>query len=354
MNTAICIDSLLLRDDSTFLLELVLMIYPNSEIYTIAHKQGGILGQVETRSIVSSYLTHKVGKKDIFQKSFWILPSAVKGIPLHASINKVIVLSRGYIHGMNLPAHLEKELYILEWDFVDQEKIGWQKMFAPFVNDWREKALRQFPRIAVSSEALKKQLELPNAEVIGPTYRTEEYPFVRDEDHNFSFEHQLVYTHGLSENDFRSLVKTLLSHNETVRVMGPFDHLLRVKEEFPQIDFAGDHCEATSAMYSHQARAIWDFSKGFFPARAFGALAIGRPVVVSDSLENREYLKDGAYFLGGFTAPEIESLYQHVNNTYLSFDRKVLRRLGLKWNERLFKSRMVKFLGRNRDLHQPE
>jgi glycosyltransferase involved in cell wall biosynthesis len=354
MNTAICIDSLLLRDDSTFLLELILNIYPNSEIYTIVHKQGSILGQVETRPIVSSYLTHKVGKGNVLLKNFWILPSAVKGIPLHPSINKVIVLSRGYIHGMNLPAHVEKELYIVEWDSLDQARTGWQKIFAPYVNDWREKALREFPRIAVSSEALKAKLELPNAEVIAPTYRTEEYPFVRDEDHNFSFEHHLVYTHDLSETDFRTIVKVLLSHNETVRVMGPFEHLLKVKEEFPQIDFAGDHCEATSAMYSHQAKAIWDFSRGFFPSRGFGALATGRPVVVTDTNVNREYLKEGAWFLKSFTIDEIENLYQTVNHSYLSFDRKVLRRLGLKWNERLFKSRMVKFLGRNRDLHQPE
>ncbi len=354
MNTAIFIDSLLLRDESTFLLELVLNIFPNAEIYTMAHKQGGILGQIETRPIVSSYLTHKVKKGDVLTKHFWILPSAVKGIPLHPTINKVIVLSRGYIHGLNLPAQVERELYILDWDLIDETKIGWQKLFSAYVNDWREKALRNFPKIAVSSEALKARLELPNAEVIAPTYRTEEYPFVKDEDHNFSFEHHLIYTHGLSENNFRAVVKVLLSHQETVRVMGPFDHLLKVKEEFPTIDFAGDHCEATSALYSHQAKAIWDFSKSFFPSRAFGALATGRPVVVSDTPVNREYLKEGAYFLSSFDESALESLYKNVNETYLSFDRKVLRRQGLKWNERLFKSRMVKFLGRNRDLHQPE
>lgn len=354
MNTAICIDSLLLRDDSTFLLELVLNVFPNSELYTIVHQQGSILGTIETRPIVSSYLTHKVAKGNVLAKNFWILPSAVKGIPLHPSINKVIVLSRGYIHGLNLPPHVERELYILEWDLVDQSKLGWQKFFRAFVNDWREQALRQFPRIAVSSEHLKKALDLPNAEVIPATYRTEEYPFVRDEDHDFSFEHHLVYTHDLSAADFRSIVKVLLGHVETVRVMGPFEHLSKVREEFPQIDFAGDHCEATSAMYSHKAKAIWDFSKGFFPSRGFGALATGRPVVVADTAVNREYLKEGAWFLGSFRPEEIEKIYQTVNNTYLSFDRKVLRRLGLKWNERLFKSRMVKFLGRNRDLHQPE
>lgn len=346
MKTAIAIDSLLSRDDSIFLLEMVLMIYPNSEIYTIAHKQGGILGQVETRPIVSSFLTHKAKDISVFKKNFWIMPSAVKAIPLHSSIEKVIVLSRGYIHGLTLPSHVERFLYIMDWGLIDQSHLGFQKLFAPYVNDWREKALRNYPKIAVSSETLKTFLELPNAEVIAPTYRTEEYPFVRDEDHNFMFTHHLVYTHDLTVGEFRTIAKVLLSKGETVRIMGPDAHLESVKKEFPALEFAGDHCEATSALYSHQAKAIWDFSKNFFPSKAFGALATGRPAVVRDLKLQREYLTAGAHFLKDFSEGSIAAIRDEVEGSYMSQDRKVLRRLGLKWNERLFKSRMVKFLDR--------
>lgn len=345
MKTAIAIDSLLLRDDSIFLLELILNLFPNSEIYTIAHKQGGILGQIETRPIVSSFLTHRAKDVSVFKKNFWILPSAVKAIPLHPSIEKVIVLSRGYIHGLNLPDHVEKYLYVMDWGLINQTDLGWfQKRFAPFVNDWREKALTKYPHIAVSSETLKNYLELPNADVIAPTYRTEEYPFVRDEDHNFLFTHQLLYTHDLKLNEMRSVLKFFTDKGETVRVLGPEAHLEAIKKEFPKVEFAGDHCEATSALYSHQAKAIWDFSQSFFPAKAFGALATGRPVVVRDLKLNREYLTSGAHFLKDFSVATLASVYQEVENSYLSADRKVLRRLGLKWNERLFKTRMVKFL----------
>ena len=347
MKTAIAIDSLLSRDDSIFLLEMVLNLFPNSEIYTIAHKQGGILGPVETRPIVSSFLTHKAKDITVFKKNFWIMPSAVKAIPLHPSIEKVIVLSRGYIHGLKLPENVSRYLYIMDWGLVDQNHLGFQKFFAPYVNDWREKALRQYPKIAVSSEALKTDLELPNAEVIAPTYRTEEYPFVRDEDHNFEFHHHLVYTHDLSVNEFRTIAKVLLEKGETVRVMGPDEHLSAVKKEFPKLEFAGDHCEATSAMYSHQAKAVWDFSKNFFPSKAFGALATGRPAVVRDVRVNREFLTNGAHFLQDFSPAEIASVHHEVETSYMSVDRKILRRLGLKWNERLFKSRMVKFLDKN-------
>ena len=129
--------------------------------------------------------------------------------------------------------------------------------------------------------------------------------------------------------------------------MGPNEHLNAIKKEFPQIDFAGDHCEATSAMYSHQAKAVWDFSRNYFPAKAFGGFCTGRPVVVLDTKINREYLTSGAYFLKAISENDINSLHTQIEGSFLSHDRRALRRLGLKWNERLFKSRMVKFLDKN-------
>ena len=344
MKTAILIDSLLHRDDSIFLLELTLSLLPNSEIYTIAHKQGGILGPIETKPIVSSFLTHKAKDISVFKKNFWIMPSAVKAIPLHPSIEKVVIISRGYIHGMNLPSHVDKYLYILDWGLIDQRNLGLQKLFAPYVNDWREKALTKFPRIAVSSEALKESLHLPNAEVIAPTYRTEEYPFVKDEDHNFMFTHHLVHTNEMSKEEFRAIAKVLTEKGETIRVLGPDAHLVDIKKEFPKIEFAGDHCEATTALYSHQAKAVWDMSANFFPSKAFGAFSTGRPAVVRDLKVQREYLTQGAHFLKDFSESSIAAIQKEVEETYAGVDRRVLRRLGLKWNERLFKTRMVKFL----------
>ena len=347
MKVALCIDSLLFRDDSTFLFELILNLFPNSEIYTIAHKRGGILGQVETRPIVSSFLSHKVGKSDVLKKNFWILPSAVKGIPFHPSIEKVIVISQGYIHGLNFPKRVQSYLYLVDWNLVDQKSLGWQKLFTPYVNEWREKALTHFKKIAVSSETLKEKRHLPNAEVIRPTFRTEEYPFVKDEDHNFMFDHHLLYTHGLSLQEFKAIASALLSQGEVVRVMGPFEQWPNIKKDFPQIDFVGDHCEATAALYSHKAKAIWDFSQHYFPAKAFGSFCTGRPAVVRDNKINREYLSSGAYFLNSFEKQHLIELCQEIEGSFLSHDRRVLRRQGLRWNERLFKSRMAKFLDKN-------
>jgi hypothetical protein len=347
MKVALCFDSLIHRDDSVFLLEMALNLFPNSEIYTIAHKRGGILGPIETRPIVSSFLTHRVKDANSFKKNFWILPSAVKAIPVHPSIEKIIVFSRGYIQGLNFPAHIDSYLYIIDWNLIDQRKLGWQRLFAPYVNEWREKALSRYKKVAVSSEALKVKLELPNAEVVQPTFRTEEYSFVKDEDHNFMFTHHLIYTHGLSDEEFEIIASVLSAKGETIRVMGPTEPFEKFKNQFPTVDFAGDHCEATSAMYSHQAKIVWDMSESFFPAKALGAFCTGRPVVVKDNQLNREYLGHGTYFLKVINKEEVAKLYDKIEESYLSFDRRTFRRAGLKWNERLFKSRMVKFLNKN-------
>jgi hypothetical protein len=343
MKTAIAIDSLLLRDESIFLLELILNLFPNSEIYTISHKQGGILGQIETRPIVSSFLTHRVSSVEDFKKNFWVIPSAVKAIPLHPSIEKVMVISRGYIHGLQLPKEVERHLYLLDWNFIDQASLGWQFFFRSFVNNWRETALTQYHSIAVSSESLKLKLDLPNAEVIQPTFRTEEYPFVKDEDHNFLFTHQLILTHGMSPKEFQSIVGFLLKKGESIKVLGPDEHLKHLVVH-PHLEFGGDHCEATTALYSHQAKVLWDFSNNFFPSRAFGALCTGRPVIVRDNQVNREFLKDGVSFIKELSG--LEEIYLDVENSYLGLDRRHLRRIGLKWNERLFKSRISKFFGK--------
>lgn len=345
MKTAIAIDSLLSREESIFILELVLNLFPDSEIYTIAHQQGQILGTIETRPIVSSFLTHRAKTLEVFKKNFWILPSAVKGMPLHPSIEKVIVLSRGYIHGLQLPEKVNRYLYILDWDLVDQSQLGWQKMFRPYVNDWREKALTKFPKIAVSSESLRNNLHLPNAEIIQPTFRTEEYPFVKDEDHNFLFTHHLVHTPGLSPEDFKRIVDFLLAKGETVRVLGPHEEHKTLVGPRENLEYRADNCESSAALYSHQAKVVWDLSQTFFPANAFGSLCTGRPVIVRDNAVNREFLTTGAHFVKDLN--DLEETYQEAESSYLKVDRRVLRRFGLKWNERLFKSRMGKFFDLN-------
>jgi glycosyltransferase involved in cell wall biosynthesis len=343
MKTAIAIDSLLLRDETIFLLELVLNLYPDSEIYTLVHTQGKILGPIETKTIVSSFLTHRLKNQSVLEKNFGLLPAAVKGIPIHPSIENMLVLSRGFIHGLKIPDRVKRKLYLLDWDLLDEKKLGWQKIFRPYVNDWREKSLTQFGKIAVSSQYLQQRLDLPNSQIIYPTFRTQEYPFVRDQDHHFNFTHHLIYTHDVSLDEMRLVLKTLSAMKEDIKILGPYDHLIPLKNEFKEVEFVGDHCDATNALYTHQAKVVWDLSQSFFPTHSLGAMACGRPVICRDHRVPREILTYGAYFIKDFSPSTLETLLKDIEGSYLDFDRNSLRRFGLKWNERFFKSQISNF-----------
>jgi len=343
MKIAILVDFLISRDQYTIITELILNLYPHAEIYTIAHKQGGILGEIERRPIVSSYLTHKIKTEQDLQKYLWILPSGIGSLPIHPSIEKAIIISRGYIHGVNLPANVKKYLYIVDWDSSPSQLKGWRRFFEKYINDWRLKKLKGQYEVAVSSEHLKQSLHLPNAEIIQATYRTEEYPFARD-DQGLTFTHHLVYTDELKVFELKLLLDFLISKQEKVILLGKEDHIMSLKASYSAVEFGGDHCEATQALYSHQAKTIWAFSDLLFPAKALGALSTGRKPVVWDSPVNREYLGEDAYYLETLNQAILEKVYDQVLAEFEHLDRKSLRRKGLRWNERLFKSRMVKFL----------
>jgi hypothetical protein len=103
----------------------------------------------------------------------------------------------------------------------------------------------------------------------------------------------------------------------------------------------GIHCSATTAAFTHGARSVWALGDLPFPEGALGALCCGRPVVVSDSAVNREFLGKG---VGWYTSDWAATLGL-VERDYLGVDRKSLRRQGLRWNGRLFKARMRDFTG---------
>lgn len=156
--------------------------------------------------------------------NFWVLPSGAKSLQLPEGTTELIIFSRGYVHGINVPKNIKTSVYVYEWDtYLNSSKVsGFQKFFKPYVNDWRLKSLAQFDHIAVSSEVLKKNLGLSNAQVIAPTFKTEDYTFVKDEDHNFLFSHTLVYTYGRTEEELDLLFEVARELKHNLKIMGRF------------------------------------------------------------------------------------------------------------------------------------
>ena len=123
--------------------------------------------------------------------------------------------------------------------------------------------------------------------------------------------------------------------------MGPDENYGDLKQH-KNFEFIGDHCDATTAAMTHDARAVWSLSEAPFPAQALGALACGRPAVVLDLPINTEVLPTEAVWV---VKKNLEEALDTADRNYLSSDKKVLRRLGLKYNERLFKNQFRAWAG---------
>jgi glycosyltransferase involved in cell wall biosynthesis len=331
MKVAFAIDFLLERNQEVFLLELLLAGFPDAEIYTLAHAKGKILGRIENHKIISSPLSRFVQSFDHLKKTSWMIPSAINQLRISPDVDKLIILSSGWAHTFESNSKTERFVWLSHFSYKTN-LLGWKKVFKYHHQNLQIQTLKHEKNLAFSSQSFKNDLRL-EGRVIYPGYKTEDFHLVADEIHTGNYTHHLVHLKGADPQLIRSLAEAALKTQIPLKFVGPDEAYSDLKQP-KNFEFIGDHCNATTAAMTHDARAVWSFYEGF-PAQALGALACGRPAVVLNTPENQEVLSTDAVW---FYQNNMPSLLAEVDQRYLSADKKVLRRMGLRYNERLFKN----------------
>ncbi|MBY0515790.1 MAG: hypothetical protein K2P81_02700 [Bacteriovoracaceae bacterium] len=338
MKVAFAIDFLIERNPEVFLLELMLAGFPEAEIYCLVHIPGKILGRIETHRIHSSPLSRMVKSKKDLEERAWMLPGAAKQIQVSPDVDKLVILTSGWAHTIKSSARTERFCWVYDFFPKNLALKGWRTIFNFHHKDFTLKALEAEKNLSFSSETLAKKLNHSGAQVIRPGFKTEDHPLVPDEQHPGVYTHHLVLLDGADPKEVRELFQIAKRADVHIKCVG-IDDEYAVEKSLPkeEIDFIGDHCAATTAAFTHGARAVWILKERPFLNEALGALCCGRPVVVKENDYNREILpSDGAWFINS----SLQSVFDLANRDYLSADKKVLRRSGLKFNERLFKNQI--------------
>lgn len=345
MKTAFAIDFLLERTPEVFLLELLLAGHEDAEIYCLAHAQGSILGPIERHRIIASPLSRFVDSPAGLRGKSWLIPSAAKQLRIDPKVEKLIILSSGWAHTFVTAPGVERYTWVYDWESPLTQLSGLARVFTPYHRQTKLTALKHATQLSFSSQTLANHLGFPQAKVIVPAFKTEEFPFVTDEDHPGEYPHHLVLLGNAPKDTVRALIAAAQERQVPLKFLGDDREYVAEKAMAnPNLEFIGDHCEATTAALTHGARAVWVLGSSPFPSAALGAHCCGRPVIVTNGPVNHEFLgSTGAWFLS--SASEIAALLVTVEREYRQVDRKQLRRLGLKWNERLFKSQMRTFTG---------
>lgn len=345
MKTAFAIDFLLERTPEVFLLELLLAGHEDADIYTLAHAQGHILGTAERHRIIASPLSRFVQKTEDLKTKAWLIPSALKQIKVASDVERVVIISSGWAHAIESAPQTKRYTWLYSWETPETQLRGLKKLFSPYHQLTKRKALEQESHLSFASKTLAQELGHAGDRVIAPGLKTEEFNFISDEEHPGTYTHHLVILGDAPTSSVRQLIAVAKQKNITLRFIGEDEAYAAEKaQQNPQMEFVGDHCEATTAALTHGARAVWYLGQDPFPAGALGALCCGRPTVVWDLPQNHEFLgENGVWYLR--QESQIAQLLDEVEHQYTTFDRKALRRQGLKWNERLFKTQMREFSG---------
>ena len=339
MKVAFAIDFLLERNQEVFLLELLLAGFPDAEIYTLAHAKGKILGRIENHKIISSPLSRFVQSYGHLKKTSWMIPSALKQLKVAPEVDKLIILSSGWAHAIDSGPRTERFVWLSHFSELTN-LFGWKKIFKFHHQGVQFSRLKREKNLAFSSQWLMNDLALPGR-VIYPGYKTEDFHLVADEIHTGIYTHHLVHLKGADGKLVRSLAEAALKTQIPLKFVGPDEEYGDLKQH-KTFEFIGDHCDATTAAMTHDARAVWSLTDAPFPSQALGALACGRPAVVLDNPINTEVLPGETVWV---VKKNLEEVLDAAERTYLSSDKKVLRRMGLKYNERLFKNQFRAWAG---------
>ena len=142
MKAVISIDHILERDHLIQNLEAVLSIFDDVTLVTFCHKEGAVLGGIETHKIYSSFLSRIVQTKEEFYKKIYTLPNTATRFTIKEDFDVYFSLSCGFAHGIEVNGRKPDVTYLLDWDSWENDLSLKGKLFKPYVNKWRLQALR--------------------------------------------------------------------------------------------------------------------------------------------------------------------------------------------------------------------
>lgn len=285
LKVALVIDDLLMRDSAIEHFEVLLGLFPESTIYTFSHQEGMILGPVEQRRIVSSYLTSKVKTLNDWKKFQFLISNAREQITVPCSYDLCIKFSRGLAHIVPVCEGVPVFTYYFDRTRLDLPKtLLRQKFFSAMVQHLAQMAAVQGTNNYFASNAIKQTYTSSGVEdIILPGVNRAEFKAFPDSliQSMGGRTLTLVDTTDLEDSPLLpALVQKLKTNEHDFYFIGPqnLDESLR-KLGVEENRFMMNKCAGELVPLLQRARAVISLSSKSFPEVVFQARACQVPVV---------------------------------------------------------------------------
>lgn len=303
MKIVVSCDALVARDYAVSIVESMLLLYEDAELYSIVHHEGKIIGPVEQRRIHSSYLSTIINDDypfgDLWWKKAHLIPSALKKLHIPCSVDLIINISSGFSQGISHCEGVKQITYLVDNQFeMRKPKFFREKIFRSFLENWAEKSLLRCDELWVPSEksALFWSERHSNVKVLSPFFKASDFPlFPAAIRKTLPSDFLALESNGLTGAQAEQIILGLLEQNIKFKFVGRDDHLDSLKEKYNEnnddtVEFWGERCAGELAPFLAAARGYICFQKSGFPIHAIEALSTGTPVWMARDSQSLDYL----------------------------------------------------------------
>ncbi|MCB9061000.1 MAG: hypothetical protein H6622_05725 [Halobacteriovoraceae bacterium] len=343
MNVVVSCDHILERDSSIPIVEEVVENLVPTQIFTLAHNQGQVLGHLEQFKINSSFLSNICKRKsDLFLRPY-LLNSAAKSLHICCSTDLIFNVSSGLSQGIKKCDGVRQITYLIDYPFMSKpkqlsKKIFWKYLQFSFIN-----SLKKIDELWVASEVIKEIVE-PFYDglitVVKPHVEQRDYPLFPVG--QFKKQTYMVLAEGLSDEFAYQVGQFLLSTKRDFRFVGRDDHLVETKKKFEANTFIGWKCAGELAPILASAKGTIDFEKCSFPLMGLQSLMCGTQVLtMNDPLKDEFYKNDLIIKFEKYSNEEFERKLVEFESLYVNTDPQLLRSHALQFSQSTLKRKLA-------------
>ncbi len=342
MKVAVSCDALVSRNATTSIIENILSIYEDAELYTIVHHEGKILGPIEQRKIKSTYLTNMLTEDIPFGDQWWkkamFIPGACRNITVPCNVDLLINISSGFSQGFEKCDGVYQITYLAENKFLERKQKFWrEKIFKTYLESWAAKNLLKADELWVTHDSAESfwQEKHKNVKIMSPFFKASDFPlFPETIRKSFPNDFLCIDAETVTKDQALKLIESLKSANLKFKFVGQDGHLAELKSEESDPMFYGNRCAGELAPLLASSRGLLTFQIVGFPTRAAEALSTGTPVWMPKESEGHLFL-NGIGVLGKEERlSDLSGLFEKMD----SFDPKKIHGQTTKFHDLKFRS----------------
>jgi len=291
MKVVVTCDQLLQRRYATSVVEAVLSLFEDADIYTLAHDPRGVLGPTALRKVNSSFLSSVIKDNEDKVEAWWsksfLFPSASKKLIIPCSVDLIINISSGLSHAFEKCSGVYQITYVLE-DALEERRPAsfFEKIFKSYLLSWSKKKM-------MNANCVWYPYDSSDSKALMPFIKGEDFPLFPEAQHKlFPHDFLTIDAESLSLKQAMSLCATLDRDGLKYRFIGNDQHLQKIKKGDDDKRFFGERCSGELAPLMAASRAHLSWKSSLFPSKALQSLSCGMPVIVANHSPNHHFFKD--------------------------------------------------------------